>query len=292
MADSATDMLTATPDQGTPATPTHAPVAPAAPAQPAAAPGAFDWKQHGIEAAEDLGYLQTKAYKGPADLLKALRGAESLIGLDKLPMPKDDTDTEGWNRVFTRLGRPDSADKYDLGKLPDNADKEYIGAMLKSMHAAGASQKVVSAAFKAQLEFENARQANTAKQREVRDNEQFTQLKTEWGNGYDTQVEHARRAIREQGVPKETLAQIEDAIGPGAMVKLFAGFGSKFAEDTGPRGNGEGDFGKLTPQMAKHQIAQRLADKEWVRKYTNGTPAERELTRKEMEQLQQAAAPV
>lgn len=252
----------------------------------------FDWKANGVTADEDIGYLQTKAYKGPADVLKALRSAETLIGRDKIPMPKDDTDTEGWNRVFARLGRPESADKYDLGKLPDNADKEYIGAMLKSMHAAGASQKVVSAAFKAQLEFEQSRQTAAATQRQVRDTEQMATLRQEWGKGFDTQVEHGRRAIREQGIPKETLSAIEEAIGPAKMVKLFAGYGSKFAEDHGVNNQGEGSFGRLTPQQAKFQISQLMADPEFVRKYTNGTNAEREFTKKQMQQLQEAAAPV
>jgi hypothetical protein len=288
MADSATSVLTSEPAPASAAAPAPAATPVVASAPPAV--NAFDWKSHGISD-EDIGYIQTKAYQGPADVLKALRGAEKLIGLDKIPMPRDDADTEGWNRVFTRLGRPESADKYDLGKLPDNADKEYIGAMLKSMHAAGASQKVVSAAFKAQMDFQAARDATALKAREVRDTEQFAQLRTEWGNGYDTQVEHARRAIREQGIGKETLNQIESALGPGAMIKIFAGFGSKFAEDTGVAGQGDGDPGRMTPQMALHRIEQLKADKEWVRKYTQGNPSERALALKEMQQLQDAAFP-
>lgn len=252
----------------------------------------FDWqKLGGVTADEDIGYLQTKAYKTPADVLKALRSAEKLIGLDKIPMPKDDLDTEGWNRVYTRLGRPESPDQYDI-KLPDNVDKPFVDHMLKAMHGAGASQKLVQAALKAQLDFENARTEEVTKARELQLAEDWKSLKSEWGNGYDTQVEHARRAIRENGIDKDTLGKIEEAIGPKAMLKLFAGYGSKFAEDNTGIGDGTGGFGKLTPQQAKYKIETLKADKEWVRKYTQGSPAERELAMKEMRELQEAANPL
>lgn len=305
MADSASDLLAGTPAPA----PAAAPAAPPAgdtigpngnttvvqggnaPAADAPQPG-FDWqKLGGVTADEDIGYLQTKAYKTPADVLKALRSAEKLIGLDKIPMPKDDLDTEGWNRVYSRLGRPESPDKYDL-KLPDNVDKPFVDHMLKAMHEAGASQKLVQSALKAQLEFETQRSEEFAKQRELQVAEDWKTLKSEWGNGYDTQVEHARRAIRENGVDTDTLNKIEEAIGPKAMLKLFAGYGSKFAEDTTAMSDGTGNFGKLTPQQAKYKISQLLADKEWVRKYTQGSPAERELTMKEMKELQEHANPL
>jgi hypothetical protein len=66
---------------------------------------------------EVLGYIQKKGWSAPADIVQGYRNLEKLVGNEKVPLPKGEQDAEGWERVFTALGRPTSPDAY---KLPDS----------------------------------------------------------------------------------------------------------------------------------------------------------------------------
>jgi hypothetical protein len=65
---------------------------------------------------EVLGYIQKKGWSAPADIVQGYRNLEKLVGNEKVPLSKGEQDTEGWERVFTALGRPSTPDAY---KLPD-----------------------------------------------------------------------------------------------------------------------------------------------------------------------------
>jgi hypothetical protein len=69
-----------------------------------------------IKDPEVPGYIQKKGWSAPADIVQGYRNLEKLIGNEKVPMPKDEQDAEGWERVFTARGRPSTPDAY---KMPD-----------------------------------------------------------------------------------------------------------------------------------------------------------------------------
>src|SRR6185369_6306565 len=213
------------------------------------APAAFDWSQHGI-AGEDLGYIQTKQYKGPADILKALRGAEQLVGRDKIVMPTGDDDTAGWDRVFKQLGRPDSANDYKFD-LPDGHDKEYVKVMREAMHGGGITQKAAERIVKANLEFATKQQQAAADTARVQRETDINDLRREWGQGFDTQTAHMDRAAAAYGVSPEDMGKIAQALGTKRAAQLFAKIGGAMAEDNAgllnPDGRAGGEGGKLTP---------------------------------------------
>src|SRR5882757_6971704 len=63
------------------------------------------------------GWLENKGWSGERalpEVIKAHRNLESLVGRDKLPLPKDEHDTEGWNRVYEKLGRPARWEDYGI----------------------------------------------------------------------------------------------------------------------------------------------------------------------------------
>ena len=47
-------------------------------------------------------------------LAKSYLSLEKMMGQDKIVMPKDDNDIEGWNSMYSRLGVPETSDGYGL----------------------------------------------------------------------------------------------------------------------------------------------------------------------------------
>ena len=64
-------------------------------------------------------------------LAKSYINATKMIGQDKLVIPNNNSTEEAWNEVYTKLGRPESADKYSLDaksevvNLDENAIKQF-----------------------------------------------------------------------------------------------------------------------------------------------------------------------
>lgn len=120
-----TDAVTLVP--GDPATTsTDAPVSPApvANAQPEAPVADTAWLSALDE--ETRKAVEAHGIKTPADAVaqfRAQRAEYSKLKNDALVAPKDDAPKEDWDKFYSRLGRPEKADGYQL-KLPEGLPKE------------------------------------------------------------------------------------------------------------------------------------------------------------------------
>jgi hypothetical protein len=250
---------------------------------PAPAPAAFDWTQHGLDT-EALGYVQTKGWKGPADVRQSYRGAEKLIGVPpeqviKLPGAKDAP--EAWNPVWERLGRPATADGYKL-PVPEGADPAFAKAAAGWFHEAGIPAAAAEKIAAKWNEHAAGLTAGTATARAAAQTADETQLKGEWRTNYDTNVGLAQRAAQAFGLDKATLGKMEDALGFGGLMKMMHNIGSKLGtDDKFVAGDGKGGFaGGETAQQAVSKIAQLRGDKGFVDRFIKGdTEARREMTR-------------
>lgn len=162
-------------------------------------------------------------------------------------LPAPDAPREQTFDILNRLGRPETADGYDVSPpeaLPDWVDyadegvQEAQRSFLDAMHAAGATQDVVDAAlgwYWAQLaESETARDRMLDAEIE---NAQAS-LRREWGGDYARNAEHAGRAITAFG--GDELHDALDRYGLSRhppVIRAFARIGRSMGEDdmvTGP----------------------------------------------------------
>jgi len=58
-------------------------------------------------------------YSSKEALAKAHVNAVKLLGTDKVPLPKDENDAEGWERYYKAGGRPDKAEDYAIERATD-----------------------------------------------------------------------------------------------------------------------------------------------------------------------------
>jgi hypothetical protein len=165
-----------------------------------------------------------------------------------LKLPGKDATPEDWKSYYKAIGAPDSADAYEL-PVPEGQD----AAFSKTAAAWMAETGLLPHQAKALAERWNAYNGELSKQaqeveqqaqakREADTAKQINDLKTEWGQGHDQNMEMARRAVS-QFFPKERAGDIIEAIesklGYSATIKIMHAIGKGLGEGNA-RGLGEG----------------------------------------------------
>jgi hypothetical protein len=222
---------------------------------------------------ETSAYVQNKGWQSPVDILSSYRNLEKFAGGSKnlIELPGVDADETALNNFFNKLGRPEAPDKYGL-KAPENADPELVNWFKNNAHKAGLSEKQAASLFDAWNGMSGERmQAMQAQMREASERE-ITELKKEWGQAYDTQIDSGRRAAAALGYDEAKLGAIEDKLGTAEMLRLFATLGSKMGEDSFEGGERTGSSFGVTPAAAKQQIADLKMDKNFMSEYLGGNP--------------------
>lgn len=233
------------------------------------------------------GYMEVKGFKDPSALADSYRNLEKLRGVPEnelLRLPKEG-DADAWNQFYSRLGRPEKADGYQL-PVPEGDDGAFSKAAAEWMHAAGLSPAQATMLAEKNNEFLASQLQAHQEQIAHLQEQEMTQLKSEWGQAFEQNTEIAKRAARQFGIGEEVMNRLEEGMGTKGLLEFFHNIGSKLGEHKiEGMGNGVGEF-KLSPSAAKEQINMLMQDREWASRYLNGGAAEK----MQMERLQQAAA--
>jgi len=132
--------------------------------------------------------------KDVENLARSYVNAQKLIGADKIPMPVNPTD-EDLDRIYGRLGRPETAEGYEIpvdgNIVTEEVAKDYANVAhklrLSPQQASGILEYYQSLAGQS----EEAMAANDAKI--MQDTE--LSLKKEWGDDYGNKLAMAKEAV-------------------------------------------------------------------------------------------------
>lgn len=241
--------------------------------------------------------VKAKGWKHPGEALVSYANLEKLFGADKagrtILAPKGDDDADGWNALYTRLGRPETADGYKL-PVPEGQPDDFAKAVAPVLHGLGLSQRQAEGLAK----WWNETQASTVKAETEafrrKTEADYGALKNEWGQAAQQNEELARRAVakfgKEAGLDGEGLGRLEQAIGTGPMLKLFHSIGASFAEGTFIGGDAPSG-GKMTPAQAQNAINAKFTDNEFMARYMHTDAKIRQGAIDEMMDLQRQAHP-
>lgn len=251
------------------ATPPAAPLAAPAPTEPPAAPAQkpANWYD-GISDQDLLGYVQNKGWKDPADLANGYRNLEKLVGVDKIPMPKDEADAEGWNRVYDRLGRPTTAADYKL-PVPEGMDGKFAEMASGKFHELGLTAKQGQALAEWWNQTQGSAMEAQQQQMNAKAEADMSELRQEWGQAFDENIEFGRRAAREYGLDEAKLSALENALGTSELMKLMVRIGRSQGEAAFVTGESKGSTFGMTPAAAQQRIAALRQDPGWTAKYLN-----------------------
>lgn len=208
---------------------------------------------------EIKGYIQNKGWDDPIKAVKSYKELEQYRGASEDQLIKMPKEGESWDAVYDKLGRPESPDKYeiDLGENVPQIDEQRLNTFKSLAHELGLNneqaQKIAEADSQYAQQFMQQHQEQINEQHQVELNE----LEKEWGSAFEERTELGRRFIR-QNLPSDVedkegmLNSIEQAIGPRAMLKLFASAGEKglSREDNVPDSSGDRPYG-YSPEQAK-----------------------------------------
>jgi hypothetical protein len=216
----------------------------------------------------DRKWIENKGFKSPAEAIAAYRQLENQFGSgEKLVLPKDANDADGWNRVFTALGRPEAPEGYDAKPLGDQVDPAFFGEFAKAAHAAGLTQRQVEAV----AEFNNQQLAAAATAQAQREKAEGAELRKTHGAALETMMAHTDRALAAYGFTEQEAIAMRQALGVKRSLEFFAKLGSGMAEDGLPGNGNKGGGGDLATMLQRKQ--QIIKDPELAGKLRNGDPA-------------------
>lgn len=208
-----------------------------------------------------------KNWNDLAAMATSHRNLEKLIGApaDEIVRLGKNPDASVVRDLQTRLGMPADPAKYEIS-MPENmpVDQPFVDWARQAFHKAGLTNTQAKEFSKAYNDFAAARFEQANKDYELNVKADEGALRTEWGNGYDAQMNRAKVTVKALGIPSEAVDAMESAMGYAGVMKFFAGLSSKFSEDTfrdaqsGGRNNGFGF--NITPSEAKAELNRLLAD--------------------------------
>jgi hypothetical protein len=260
---------------------------------PPPATGGESWYS-GFSTPELRGVVENNGWKSPEDAVRNYAELSKKLGVPKdrlLTLPERSDDAEGWNSIYSRLGRPEKAEDYGLEKLK-NADPAYAGVIAKVMHEAGVSKAQATKIVEAHSKFLDDYLAKQEADRNTKIEADKVQLKGEWGDQYQSTIERGGMALKELwGDQADTItAALQEKLGYLGAAKAIAKLADKAGEATfrqSGAGTGSSGMGGMSPDGAKAEIERLKTDRDFVQAYINGDSVARE----RMTNLQKIAFP-
>ena len=169
-------------------------------------------------------------------LAKSYINATRMIGQDKVSVPNENSTDDQWNEVYGKLGRPESADKYQLEVQSETAplDESAIKQFAENAHQLGLNNKQAQGI----LEFyKNSMEGSIQQARVDTETAQANaeqELRKEWGRSYDENIKKAG-AIAKANMSEDILnMELKDGTRIGdhpSVIKGFASIANLMSED-------------------------------------------------------------
>lgn len=134
--------------------------------------------------------------KDVENLARSYVNAQRLIGADKLPMPVNPSD-EDLDRIYSRLGRPESPDGYQLSVDGNIVTEDVASQFADVAHNLRLTPEQASGIMDYyRSAVENTGVANMEQSAEMQE-QAMEALRQEWGRAYDQKIQAAASAAQE-----------------------------------------------------------------------------------------------
>jgi hypothetical protein len=213
-------------------------------------------------------------------LAKSFVHAQKLVGADKIPVPNKFATDEDWNKVYEKLGRPNSAQEYNFN-LPDGSsvDEKALTNFKDAAHKYGLLPKQAEGILNFYQDMTNGMIADLdSKAEQGRMNAEQT-LQKEWGAAYNSKLNSAMDAAREYLDTDFAHLTLSDGTKVGdhpVFIKAFAKIASDVGEDKFVSANGPQ---YMTPDEIGKQVGelQKQGSAYWDKNHPNHDAAVKEV---------------
>lgn len=128
-----------------------------------------------------------KRFESPKELAKSYVELRKLVGR-KAEVPKEDASSDEWNEFYGKIGRPETAEGYEIQMLEGLTDDGRLGDVLNIAHEAGLTKTQASKVVNALMEQELSAVKNMTEIQSQNIAAESAKLKEAWGNAHDDMV--------------------------------------------------------------------------------------------------------
>ena len=169
-------------------------------------------------------------------LAKSYINATKMIGQDKIVIPTKNSTEETWEEAYTKLGRPESPDKYSFDVKSDvvTMDEGAIKSFAEQSHKLGLNNKQAAGI----LDFYKNNMEGSAQQAkidtETAQSQAEQQLRQEWGRDFEGKVKQAGALAKANINPEILDMTLSNGIRLGdhpEIIKGFAKIANMMSED-------------------------------------------------------------
>jgi hypothetical protein len=181
----------------------------------------------------------------------------------KLPDPNDPNASKEYDKLYERLGRPSSPDKYSI-EVPDELknmqeDKEFLKAAKETAYKVGLNQTQL----KALADLQNQKSLQMLEAMKVQKKNTIEFLNKEWGNAFEENKNNYKDTMRKyQERFPDAVSELENGYaGNNPVVVMMAAELGRLYRENGTISPNSSISGSITPEAAKSQIADIMANK-------------------------------
>ena len=169
-------------------------------------------------------------------LAKSYINATKMIGQDKMVVPNNNFTEDQWSDAYSKMGRPESADKYSLNIKSDVIpfEETAIKSFQEQAHKLGLNNQQAQGV----LDFYKNTTESSIQQSKVDTETAAAQaqqsLRQEWGREYDANISKAKSLAKANVSPEVLLMELKDGTRVGdhpEIVKGFAKIANLLSED-------------------------------------------------------------
>lgn len=220
---------------------------------------------------ESVSTIQNKGWQDANSIIKSYRELEKFSGQDKndfIKVPKNEDGTFDYSEVYTRLGRPEKEEDYEIGDsdLAVQARKVLLENNISKSQAQALRTFIDEYAEKSSAEAEAAR----TEEINAKNEKALSELKTKWGADYDKNIELAKTVVKEFSLTNEQLDTLGDIMGSDKVAEMFLRMAKTTDADNKPLSgyNNQGN----TKESATARISELQKDPEFMKKISSGDP--------------------
>lgn len=241
-----------------------------------------NWRDHFSEEDAELKEDPTLAtIKDVRSMARSLVATKKMVGADKVALLNEQSTDEERNEHYTKLGRPESAEGYELGKvqMPEGVpkDEKFIAKMGQVLFDAGVSKTASDIILKGYSEYSTEFLKSMDTEDKLGNAEANKQLHTVWGSAYDTKMASANVAIEALARPidndfAETLKK--EIPYDVCAAQMLTKIGEMISEDKGLEGTPAQEG--FTPGDARAKANEIMKDPYYVTDRPKDKPANKQ----------------
>ena len=192
------------------------------------------------------------AIKDVHALAKGYVNAQKMIGAKRIALPAADAGDQAWNDFYAAIGRPEAPDKYEMPKVEVHEslkpDEKKMTEVKGLFHKLGLTPKQASGIMEYYMKSSDAVVRGQLSQTEQQSQAATAELKQEWGDKFDANLDVAKAVIKKFGDEKFLTYLEGSGMGNNAqLIRVLNKVGMAMMEDVS-RGGGAGGDLNLTDQ--------------------------------------------